>query len=151
MEHLDLQIRSILIPVDFSGPSRQALRFASDLARRYEASLLLLHVYQIGALSLPRYSAADALTSYAEIEQRVREALDELRQEAEAAGAPRVGVAQVVGVPYVEIVRRAEEGGHDLIVMGTHGHTGVRRMLIGSVAEKVVRHAPCPVLVVRKR
>jgi universal stress protein A len=139
-------LRSILAPLDFSEHSREALRFACTLARRLGASLTLLHVYQP-----PAHSTLDDLAFLPpQIGEGVRRTLEAALQ-VEKQGLEAEGVelrtALVVGAPFPEIIRLA--AGFDLIVMGTKGRTGLRHALLGSVAERVVRYAPCPVLTVR--
>jgi nucleotide-binding universal stress UspA family protein len=141
-------IRKILVPVDFSEPSREALRFACDLARRYEAQVTLLHAYQLPGYAFPEGYLVAGPASVNDLLGLVDKALAEARREAEAEGV-KVETRAVMGVAFAEIVRAAREGGFDLVVMGTHGRTGLKHALLGSVAEKVVRKAPCPVLTVR--
>jgi nucleotide-binding universal stress UspA family protein len=83
------------------------------------------------------------------IREAARAAFDDFLATLPADARARVTPRHELGVPWQTIVRVAEEGGHDLIVMGTHGHTGVEHILLGSVAERVLRHAPCPVMTVR--
>lgn len=142
-------IRKLLCPIDFSDASREALVEAVDLARRYEARLLLVHVMTPVPVSVP-----EALidTSYlAQVYEDIEKTLAKWRDEAQALGAPAVEVKRLDGTPWDAICETAKQEGHDLIVMSTHGRTGLTHALIGSVAEKVVRHAPCAVLVVRPK
>lgn len=144
-----LEWRKILCPVDFSENSRLALAAAIELSRQHRAELLLLHVYQAPGVSFPEatiYAGDEILQQLVDV---VQKSLAAWKKDAEAHGAANVSVHTAMGVPYVEIVRMAEEQDCDLIVIGTHGRTALMRVLIGSVAEKVVRHAKCPVLTVR--
>jgi glycine betaine transporter len=125
----------ILVPVDFSIHSDEAVRMAADLSRRYRVPLTLLHVHEPLAPVIAHLEAKMART----------------RAAATDAGATEVETWIEEGAPFLRIIEAARAGHHDLIVMGTHGHTGVRHLLIGSVAERVVRMAHCPVLVVRAR
>jgi len=131
--------------VDFSEPSRSALAAAADLARRLGAELTLLHVYE------PPAVANEAL-----VERYGRAAIDLERQLGEwrAEGESRAGRPAhstiLIGKPAVEIERFAREGGFHLLVLGSHGRGGVERLVLGSLAERVLREAPCPVLVVRR-
>lgn len=141
--------RHILVPTDFSDHAAHALDVAASLARTIGADLRVLHVYMppqhpltVGLPLLP-------LDMIAGLEQQVGEALDQLCKPLIDAGL-RVEQLTSVGVADVEIVRAAQRG-VDLVVMGTHGRTGLGHALMGSVAEKVVRRAPCPVLVVPAR
>jgi nucleotide-binding universal stress UspA family protein len=137
------QPRRILHPTDFSQHSSYVFRIASDLARQNQATLLVLH-------TVPNLSAA--AVSYGEVSSELepegyrRRAAEELRR----AVPPPAGVAIeyliAEGEPADEISRVAHERSCDLIVMATHGHTGLRHLFSGSVAEDVVRRAPCPVL-----
>ncbi len=136
--------KKICAAVDFSAPSRFAMREAADLARRSGAELTLLHVYDAHA------SSPDVLLSrYEQVVARLEDALHEWQLEAErVAGAP-VRSVLLVGRTAPEIVQFLSTGGFDLAVTATHGRTGLKRVLLGSVAEHVVRASPCPVLVVR--
>jgi nucleotide-binding universal stress UspA family protein len=138
----------ILVPLDFSAHSREALEYAAELARRYEASLTLVHAYQTVAYALPEgfvlYTPAQFANALTEFEKQLTAA----KGEALRAGATRVETRMLQGDVASEVVQLAKEGGYDLIVMGTHGRTGASHLLMGSIAEKVVRRAPCPVLTV---
>lgn len=144
-----MMIRKILVPTDFSAHSKEAQAWAVELARRYEASLTLIHVYQPISYALPEGYVLPSANLLADLEVSLGRALDGAKQALEASSGLRVDNALMQGVPYVEIVRFAREGSYDLIVLSTHGRTGLRHVLLGSVAEKVVRKAPCPVLTVR--
>jgi universal stress protein A len=138
----------ILCPVDYSETSWEALQQAAELTARSHGSLMVLHVFDpLGGLT------GDALIAAPDVqEQLVRESernLARFRAEAERIAPGRVAGESVAGEAAGEIVRFAQRGAFDLVVMGTHGRTGLRRLVLGSVAEKVVRTAPCSVLVVR--
>jgi nucleotide-binding universal stress UspA family protein len=142
--------KSILVPTDFSAGAALAVELARDLGRRFGASVTLLHVleppaYPVppGGLVYPTPDVSEDLRSEAEAR------LAQLRQQVESDGGPPTSTTVREGLPQSEIVDTAARGGFDLIVMGTEGRTGLRRALIGSVAERVVRRAPCPVLTVR--
>lgn len=142
-----MNITRILFPTDFSETARHALDYARDLAERYDAGVHLLHVVRDPmspgwAGEAAGVMVPDLLTTWrADAERQLGElSLDGIRTER----AVRLGHA------FVEIVQYAKDNGIDLIVMGTHGRGAVEHMLLGSVAEKVVRKAPCPVLTVRK-
>jgi nucleotide-binding universal stress UspA family protein len=145
-------IQKILIPVDFSACSSSALRFGLDLARKLGAEVHLLHVWQIPTLApLDSGSRSEAESLVGVLGEHARTELDQLMNELATDGV-RVGSASSLpGDPAHEIVRAVEEKGYDLVVMGTHGRTGLDKLLVGSVAEKVVRHAKCPVLTLRTR
>jgi nucleotide-binding universal stress UspA family protein len=139
----------ILVPVDFNPHSAEAVYRAIDIARRYEAELLLLYAYEPADYPLPEgyvvYTTEQLERMTAEIQKR----LEAARQQAEAAGAPRVSTRLIQGSAAQVILDLARDERFDLIVMGTHGRTGVGRWVMGSVAEKVVRSASSPVLTVR--
>lgn len=141
--------RKILCPVDFSAGSRQALETAAQLAKEAGAALVLVHAWQptqwaAAEVQLAAGVVQDMLdTEHAEL-ARWRELASDLR------GGP-VEVQFLTGAPWDQIVAAARaDRTIDLVVMGTHGRTGLKHVLLGSVAEKVVRHAPCAVLVVRE-
>jgi nucleotide-binding universal stress UspA family protein len=141
--------KKILVPTDFSNCSSQAMRTAVDLAQRYEAELCLVNVYEPIDYALPTgyplFLPGQLESLLAEHEKQLNKAV----REAEAAGATRVQSKQLKGIAATELVDYAEQGGFDLIVMGTHGRTGLSHALLGSVAERVVRRATCPVLTIR--
>ena len=144
-----MAIRHILAPVDFSGLGEPALAMACDLARRYGGTkVTLLHVYQLPNLMLPEGYILATPQELGAMFAHVKEELSKLTLRAHELGAD-AQAESVEGVPWAEIVRFAQQRSVDLIVMGTHGRTGISHAFIGSVAERVVRHAPCPVLVVR--
>jgi nucleotide-binding universal stress UspA family protein len=145
-----MRYRKLLVPTDFSDGAREALEAAVDLAGP-DTSLLVLHAWDIPAAAM--LSEGLVLTTmYADVPSAAEEALGRWRREAERLGARRVESRLVHGPAWHQIVRAAEaDPAIDLIVMGTHGRTGLKRALLGSVTEKVVRHAPCPVLAVRRR
>ena len=141
--------RTILAPTDFSDHARRGLRAACELAREHKAELLVLHVVVDAPPALLPDVAGFRYDELVE-EQRTRaaERLPELLSAEETAGLD-VSFRTEFGVPHQEIVRIAGELPADLIVMPTHGRTGAMHILIGSVAEKVIRRAACPVLVVK--
>ena len=146
---MEIVIRKVLCPVDFSANSEHAMRYALAFAAAYDAEVELLHVVELPFM--PHYATAgvpDLALPVERIKEECQEMMDELVEKARAVH-PRVSGRVIVGTPFVEIVRAAREGGFDLIVVGTHGRAGLKHILIGSVAEKVVRKAPCPVLSVK--
>ncbi|HCF61915.1 MAG TPA: universal stress protein, partial [Myxococcales bacterium] len=122
----------------------------ADLAKRLGAELVLLHAYQLPGVATPEAVIYRGRSPLDRLIKAVVGLLGEWKSEALGLGAPEVTTHAASGVAYAEIVRFAEEQACDLIVMGTHGRTAVHRMLVGSTAERVVRHAPCPVLTVRQ-
>jgi len=145
-----IELRRILVPTDFSKHSGHALGYAAALAEKFGAELFLLHVVHSLATFYP-----DPLAVAAPIQERgepstaaAQAGFDQLVRDNRL---DRLTVHREVheGAPAEEIIRFAKEAKVDLIAMGTHGHTGLAHILLGSVAEKVVRHAACPVLTVR--
>lgn len=145
-----ITLRRILVPTDFSEPSEKALRYGRTLVDVFRASLHVLHVIEepfIHGWTSEGYIAAlpDLRT---ELQKQAEERLDGLFTPGDREHF-RVESLVRFGHPFNEIIRFAQDGDIDLIVMGTHGRSGLAGLLIGSVAEKVVRSAPCPVLTVR--
>ncbi len=143
-----LEWKKIWCAVDLAGPSRVAMERAAELAKRFEAELTLVHV-------LPSLSAAagDVLVPSpglaGEEASEHEEMLARWRADAERRAGRPVRSRVLSGDPAAEIVRHAREERCDLLVVGTHGRTGIARVVLGSVAERVARESPCPVLVVR--
>ena len=135
-------IQTILHPTDFSQPSYGALRFACSLASDYNASLVIVHV-----------ANAPVVLGTELVIPGTEDCQEKLEEELHRMQVPdnRIGVIRrlVEGSPATEILRVAQLSCADLIVMGTHGRRGLNRLLMGSVAEEVVRKATCPVLTVR--
>lgn len=147
---MNVRIQRMLSPVDFSDNSEHALRYAVALAETFGAELTLLHVVAPIMAALPGETALPEtlLTDLDELADACRERLAQLAGKLAASGLT-VQHKVLNGVPFVEIIRYARESGMDLIVMGTHGRTGLGHLLIGSVTERVVRKSPCPVLTVK--
>ena len=140
----------IVCPVDFSACSREALRIAAELARDWSAQLVVAHVWEP-----PRWSTGEVMIA-PEVLQNMVDAeeaeLENWKATAKQLGAREVGTRFLSGVAWDAVLSLLKDDrAIDLVVMGTHGRTGLKHVLLGSVAEKVVRHAPCPVLVVRER
>ncbi len=142
-------IQKVLCPVDFSEPSREAMRHAEQLAKALGAELLLAHVV-VPAMYPVAFGAAPmgAVTLDQEAEQAVRANLKATAQEVSERGVPCQTLVDV-GTPSRRLVEMVKEHGVDLLVMGTHGATGLSHILLGSTAERVVRLCPCPVLTVK--
>jgi nucleotide-binding universal stress UspA family protein len=145
-----IDLHRILVPTDFSKHSQNALKYAIAFSEKFGAELYLLHVVQDLALFIP-----DAVTvspplspPLDQLTAAVRAALERLIDENKLRGKPVHTIVRE-GTPFYEIIQVAKDSSIDLIVMGTHGHTGLVHMLMGSVTEKVVRKSPCPVLTVR--
>jgi nucleotide-binding universal stress UspA family protein len=143
--------KKICCPVDFSDASRAALEVAADLARRTGASLTLLHAYPIPGYTLPDGSVVASPTMMQELAGAADRHLASWRADAEAMGAPAVTAEKVIGEPAREIVGWAQANAADLLVLGTHGRSGLEHALLGSVTERVMRKASCAVLTVRPR
>lgn len=144
-------LKRILVPIDFSENSMKALRYAAAFARQFDAKVSLLHVV-VPVPVAADYGYGPVIPPYQE-EMAIRRIEDQLaalgRKE---VGAERLSeVAVRCGSAFDEIGRAAKELAVDLIVLSTHGYTGLKHILLGSTAERVVRHAPCPVLVVREQ
>jgi nucleotide-binding universal stress UspA family protein len=142
------KLKKILVPIDFSECSRKALTYAVPMAKQFDAVIVLLFVVQVH-YPVPDWGVVDTPL----IERQLRDtgeaelanlAAQEIRGQVQAATLVRVGNA------YHEIVATARAEEADLIVMSTHGHTGLKHVLLGSTTERVVRYAPCPVLIVRE-
>lgn len=140
----------ILHPTDFSDCAEEARAVATRLAKALNAELLLLHVSVEAPLFGEGLMGRQDVRGVFEVQRRWAEgALEERAAEVRGAGVPAL-TRVVVGAPHAEIVRVAAEASADLIVMGTHGRGGVERFLLGSVTDRVMRTAPCPVLTVRE-
>jgi nucleotide-binding universal stress UspA family protein len=145
----EISMSRILCPVDFSQSSDYALHYAVDLARTFDAQLTLLHVVEVPFL--PSYAMAgvpDLSLPLEQIEEGARKGLARLVEQCRKSH-PKVETEMRTGTAFMEIITYAREINADMIVMGTHGRTGLSHIIIGSVAEKVVRKAPCPVLTIR--
>lgn len=142
--------KRICCPIDFSDASRAAMEVAADLARRCGADLVLLHAYPVPGYTFPDGSVVASPKMMQELAEQAERHLTAWRADAERLlGAPRVTIEKAVGEPAAEIVAFAKRAGIDLLVLGTHGRTGLEHALMGSVAERVVRKARSPVLTVR--
>jgi universal stress protein A len=144
-----IQLARILLPTDFSEFSSEATKYACALAEQFDAELHLLHVLEIHQSTTPDFAMGLALPSRTKESRKAAEKALENVLDSKWAEGRKVVKAILEGTPFLEIIRCAKEHGIDLIVMGTHGRSGLVHVLIGSVAEKVVRKAPCPVLTVR--
>jgi len=139
---MKVDIRTVLCPTDFSQSAAHALQYAVAIAERHGAQLELFHATEVSAYAEDAVERGEVV-----YEEQLRARLCEI-----AGGLPPgvpVSTHLACGVPYVEIVNRSKVLPGACIVMGTHGRTGLKHLLIGSVAERVVRTALCPVLTVR--
>lgn len=145
-----IELKKILLPTDFSDNSNQALDYASALAQKFDAEIHLLHVLQDLIALIPEPGVALIPGDFhEELKQSAEQSLKQVLGSDSASGLSVVRATRD-GTPFVEIIRYAKENDVDLIVMGTHGRSGLSHVLLGSVAERVVRKAPCPVLTVRQ-
>lgn len=147
--HHPASYKRILVPIDFSEYSKKALASSVALAKTFHAELILIYVVEtavypadfgFGQVTIPAVEREMTERGEAELKKLVA---------TQVAGAVPAQVIVVGGKPFLEIIKAAEEERADLIVIATHGHTGVEHILFGSTAEKVVRKAPCDVMVVR--
>lgn len=143
-----VRLKKILVPTDFSESSLKALQYALRFGREFGGEITLLHAVE----AMPGPSFPE-LPCDLGCEQDQRKYAEEQFREIKAAAGNRDAMTGTVrfGAAAYEILREAAESDVDLIVMGTHGHTGWKHFVLGSTAECVVRSAPCPVLVVREK
>jgi nucleotide-binding universal stress UspA family protein len=143
-------IKKILVPIDFSDYSKKALQYTVTFAKQFNAELCLIYVIE------PVIYPADLSMGQVVIPQTEIDLSTKSRQELELLAKTEIGSLlkyEIIiknGKPFMEIIETASEIDADLIIISTHGHTGVEHLLFGSTAEKVVRKAPCPVLTIRE-
>jgi nucleotide-binding universal stress UspA family protein len=142
----EIGLKKILVPVDFSESSRKAFAYAVSFARQFAAEILLLHIVEF--IPTPELVVAESGYLNARLRENATRELANWRKEMEPF---QLKTSVEDGIPHREIVRIADEINADLIILGTEGRTGLSHLLIGSTAERVVRHAHCPVMVVRQR
>ncbi len=144
------EINKVLVPIDFSDYSKGALRYAVNFARSFSAEVILIYVvepviyppdFSMGQIAIP--------TVGLDMDKRASEELEKLAKK-EIPQDMKVKTIIRAGKPFFEIVETAAEENVDMIIIATHGHSGVEHILFGSTAEKVVRKAPCPVLTLRE-
>lgn len=140
-------LSKILVPTDGSEPSMRAAEFAIKLAKKFNAEIIT--VYVIDRLIMEEVSKVHEKQELEdEIKRKAERSLNYVVKSAEIEGL-KASPILLEGQPYDQIIRQAETSGVDIIVMGTTGRRGMERILIGSVAERVIEYAPCPVLVVK--
>jgi len=144
----DLKFKSILVPTDFSPASKNALNFAEGLARQFNGQITLLHV--IEPVPMADFGAYPVALTHDQLLKETRKTLGDFSHH-ELAENLLKETRVLVGRPFQEIADAARSLKVDLIVIGTHGHSGFARAILGSTAERVVRYAPCPVLTVRDK
>jgi len=147
-----IEIKSILAPTDFSAHSEQAIRYACRLAERLGSELHLLHVLSeiLPAGPDPLLMPVMPAQFYKENEVRAQETLEKALDPSWGKPAAVINAVRW-GSPVESIVSYVVDHGVDLIIIATHGRTGLSHLLLGSVAERIVREAPCPVLTIRNR
>jgi universal stress protein A len=146
-----IQLNRILVPTDFSDFSRPALNYGCAIASRFESELHLLHVVPDPAMLVPdthAFAVEPMLAQAESIKEDAGEKLQEMPGDGWDNGKPVTREVRV-GAAFVEILDYAKANDIDLIVIGTHGRSGLMHVLMGSVAERIVRKSPCPVLTVK--
>lgn len=143
-----VNVRRILVATDFSEGASRALEIAAYYAGKLSADLLLVHVHMPPTVIAPDGYVFPDVIDDVEVKKELRAALERTAERTRVLGAPSVEPVFLEGQPWSEILRLAKDRGVDLIVLGTHGRSGLPRLLLGSVADKVIRNAPCPVLAV---
>ncbi len=147
---MEPDIKKVLVPIDFSDYSKSALKYAVNFTKQFNAELMLIYVvepviyppdFSMGQIAIP--------TVDLEMDKRAAEELEKLARK-EIPENIRVKTLVKTGKPFIEIIETAAEEKADIIIIASHGHTGVEHILFGSTAEKVVRKAPCPVLTIRE-
>ncbi len=143
-----IELNRVLVAIDFSEFSDSALRYGCELAQKFGGELFLLHVIPTPLVAVDEGSGRFLTRTFDEYEEDLRAAAENKLKELDVSPFEKhqVTAETRVGAAFVEIVQFAKAKNIDLIVMGTHGRTGLTHMFLGSVAEKVVRKAPCPVL-----
>src|ERR1700739_191156 len=151
----ELQLKRILVPTDFSESSERALKYAVRFGRPYKAEIVVLHVFHLKEYLalLSQRDDVDSGTANQVLEASKNGAIEKLEDLVRRLGDKDVVLLPVllIGVPFEEIIRYAVEHEIDLIVMPTHGRTGLAHFLLGSTAERVISHSDCPVVVIRTR
>ena len=147
---MEPSIKKVLVPVDFSDYSKSSLRYAVNFAKHFNAEIFLVYVVE-PIVYPPDFSMGQIAIPSVDIEMDKR-AAEELKNLAQKEIPPNLISKTIVktGKPFVEIIETAASENVDLIIIATHGHTGIEHVLFGSTAEKVVRKAPCPVLTLRE-
>lgn len=146
---MEITYKKILVPIDFSDFSKNAFKYSLSFAKQHNAAITLVYVMEpvfyppdlsLGQITLP---AVDL-----DMEGKSREELEKVADLARNEGVSASTIIKM-GKPFAEIIDTAREEDSDLIIISTHGHSGMEQILFGSTADKVVRKAPCPVLVIR--
>lgn len=141
--------RHVLCPIDFSAGSRPAVELAGEVTAPGGTGITLLHAIELPVVSSDEMIPADL---FADVDRSARQLLEQWAADLRAKAAVPIATRIETGSPGARVLAVLDEDpAFDLVVVGSHGRTGLRRVLLGSVAEKLVRHAPCPVLVARRR
>jgi len=144
-----VKVTKILYPTDFSDPSACALYYAAEMAKKFDAELVMMHVLldesQMVSFYLPQLTVQNLSK---DMEDGAKAKMEEFVADTRALEGIEYSTVMVKGIADDEIIKFAKENGIDMIVLGTHGRTGLEHVIFGSTAEKVVRSAPCPVLTV---
>ncbi|MEZ6047127.1 MAG: universal stress protein [Planctomycetaceae bacterium] len=142
-------LKKILVATDFSPHSEVALNYAAEFGKTFQAEIIVATIVEEPSLmaELPPMGEAYFPPNLAELQQQTAEKA--CQKKIEEHGLQNARTVVTIGTPFVEIVRLAREENVDMIIIGTHGRGAIAHMLLGSVAEKIVRKAPCPVLTVR--
>ncbi len=144
------EIKKVLVPIDFSDYSKSALNYAVDFAKHFNAELFLIYVvepviyppdFSMGQIAIPSIDL--------DMDKRANEELENLARKQIPKDLSTKTIVKT-GKPFVEIIDTAKQIDADIIIIATHGHSGVEHILFGSTAEKIVRKAPCPVLTLRE-
>jgi nucleotide-binding universal stress UspA family protein len=143
-----ISLKKILCPIDHSDCSKEALKYAVSFAMKDEAKLYLLHIIDIRSFNDSLVAMSQQIPDEETLEQLRMKLLDCIPEDIRDDMDVEATVIQ--GIPFAEIISTAKEKEIDMIVIGSHGRTGISHMMLGSVSEKVVRKAPCPVLTVRQ-
>jgi nucleotide-binding universal stress UspA family protein len=148
---MEPEIKKILVPIDFSDFSKNSLKYAVNFAKRFNAKLYLIYVVE-PIIYPPDFSMGQIAIPALDIDMD-KKAFEELNKLADKEISQELIGNTIVktGKPFIEIIETAKEENIDLIIISTHGHTGMEHILFGSTAEKVVRRAPCSVLTLREQ
>jgi nucleotide-binding universal stress UspA family protein len=144
-----LHMQRVLVPIDFSASAEKALDYAIPFAEQFGAKITVLHILELPTPSID-FVVYDLDREGYQI--AAQQHLDSITRKRISNASPETITTTIrSGIPWLEICKAAKELDAGLIILTTHGHTGLKRVLLGSTAERVVRHAPCPVLVVREK
>jgi len=141
-----IDIKKIIVPTDFSDSSRNAIKYASSFAKKFKASISLIYVIEPIVIGLDGGSIP-ILTDIS-TKEKLEDELKVICKE-DISPSVKTAINVNIGKPFIEIIEFAEKEDADLIIIATHGHTGIEHLLFGSTAEKVVRKASCPVLSIK--